>query len=251
VRPLDAAGIQAVFDAARRLGPEAAARVALLIDGGVRAGEASAIRFAAVRFSDRIVTISESMPRVARLLGPADGGQTLLKHYCDDVDALYCRPPILAPGEGVADLLARIETAPDAADDLPVDEAEQAGAEDARHTDENLDGAWRAGRDSNPRPSGSKNVTGARSDSILHVVACEALQEAEIDCTGDGPTALYGPSSQGSRSRERTPGVDRGAVWRSSPRPRHAEPGAAVWYPPWGPAAPQPRLRDTNASWRL
>jgi hypothetical protein len=53
---------------------------------------------------------------------------------------------------------------------------------------------WRAGKDSNPRPSGSKNVEGARSDASLRLVACEALKGAAIDCTGDGPTALYGPS---------------------------------------------------------
>jgi hypothetical protein len=48
----------------------------------------------------------------------------------------------------------------------------------------------RAGRDSNPRRSGSKNVEDVGSDASLRLVACEGLKEAAMDCPGDGPTAL-------------------------------------------------------------
>ena len=56
---------------------------------------------------------------------------------------------------------------------------------------------WRAGRDSNPRPSGSKYHGRVRSDAGLRVQPCTGLHRAAQDCTGDGPTALYGPRSNG------------------------------------------------------
>ena len=33
-----------------------------------------------------------------------------------------------------------------------------------------------------------------RNDKYLRLLLCKRLQRAAIDCTGDGPTALYGPS---------------------------------------------------------
>ena len=45
----------------------------------------------------------------------------------------------------------------------------------------------------NPRPSGSKYHESVRSNAYLRLLLCKRLQWAEIDCTGDGPTALYGP----------------------------------------------------------
>ena len=42
---------------------------------------------------------------------------------------------------------------------------------------------WHAGRDSNPRPSGSKTEGGARSNAYLQLQPCKRLQQAALDCT--------------------------------------------------------------------
>ena len=33
------------------------------------------------------------------------------------------------------------------------------------------------------------------SDGYLRLVVCKGRKSAEMDCTGNGPTALYGPSN--------------------------------------------------------
>ena len=48
--------------------------------------------------------------------------------------------------------------------------------------------------DRNPRPSGSKNHPTMRNNAGLRSVPCRRLHRAAKTCTGDGPTAVYGPS---------------------------------------------------------
>ena len=55
---------------------------------------------------------------------------------------------------------------------------------------------WHAGRDSNPRPPGSKPDRSARNDAYLRVLPCGGMQAAAQSGTQDGPTALGGPSFQ-------------------------------------------------------
>ncbi len=62
---------------------------------------------------------------------------------------------------------------------------------------------WHAGRDSNPRPPGSKPDRSVRSNAYLRLLPCRGLQAAAQSGTGDGPTALGGPSFQGPSRRSR------------------------------------------------
>jgi hypothetical protein len=50
-------------------------------------------------------------------------------------------------------------------------------------TPEGGSGPAAGGRDSNPRPSGSKNHEGARSDADLQLCACRGLQSPALGCT--------------------------------------------------------------------
>ena len=67
----------------------------------------------------------------------------------------YAEPKRLEPGEVPADLLARVQKSPHSP---PTYEGLIIG--DAP-SDWNYEDKWHAGRDSNPRPSGSKNGPGA------------------------------------------------------------------------------------------
>ena len=53
--------------------------------------------------------------------------------------------------------------------------------------------------------SGSKYYERVRSDAYLRLRRCKGLQGTEIDCTHDGPTALYGPFHSPARQRESNP----------------------------------------------
>jgi len=56
-------------------------------------------------------------------------------------------------------------------------------------------GMWRAGRDSDPRPSGSKYELAPRSDAELRLRRCEGLQGAAPGCTCDGSRLYPAPTA--------------------------------------------------------
>ena len=88
---------------------------------------------------------------VSAQLGHSDVSVTA-RHYARWVggDDAYRPPVALGLGEIPADLLARLAESPQSPPTF--EEAD----EDAIATSENAEAIWRAGRDSNPRPSGSK-----------------------------------------------------------------------------------------------
>ncbi len=139
-------------------------------------------------FASQLLTSGVSLGYVSAQLGHSDVAVTA-RHYARWAGGGFYREPMpIEQGEVPADLLGRLDQSRHShtTAGAPRDGDLRSGWIDSE--------LWRAGRDSNPRPSGSKYELAPRSDAGLRLLPCEGMQGAAPGCTRYGSRLYPAPS---------------------------------------------------------